>query len=794
MAVDITNGTLSERVAREKEELLSAEPRIDIERDKALYEAYAATDGQPAAMRQATFFHKLCTEKTIFIDNNPIAGTLTRHKYGNYPFAEIGPRWMKKMERFRLPMGFAEIRPEEKEWILKSVELWKDRNIFNRTQEMIRRTKGIDIGTLQKAGIATEINPGGLVSGVPDYGLVLEKGLKYLIDQARQNQQQLDTGDPEGLKKWYFYEAVMLALKGLISLANRYAELAREMATRETDPQKKSDLERIAEACAWVPQNPARNFFEAIQSSWLVLMAGWFQSPNIGAFSPARFPQYIYPFFERDKAAGTLTDTEALELIQFYMLKIQALGQVLAPFGFKYSQSRVAMQMSLGGLTPHGTDATNDIDRLVIEAKRQLMIPEPLLCLIYHDQLPEDFLLQCVDLIRTGIGQPAFYDSKKILARSLLHRQGIPLGEARNQAVIACVQDIIPGYSDGFWEGNFNTAKMLELAVNNGVDPISGAELGVKTGDPTSFKTYDDLFDAVYRQMEYFIPLIRTISRTAWNIERDLPVPYSSSLVHDCIEKGVDLVDGGARYSIANGTSFVGTVDLANSLMAIKKLVYDEKRITMAELKEALDADFAGYEDIQKMCLDAPKYGNGDAETDRLVRDLYNICWDLHQRHPDFLGRNIMPEAYSVASHGALGELTGALPNGRKARVAMTDATVSPQHGTDRNGPTALVKSAATAIDTVKFGSNHFNMRFHPTALTGPQGAQQFLALVKTYMDLGGYHVQFNCVSSETLKKAQAEPQEYKNLIVRVAGFSAYFVQLDKIVQDEIIERTELKL
>ncbi len=794
MAIDIKNGKLSERVAREKEALLSAEPRIDIERDKALWEAYTTTDGLPPAMRQATFFYKLCTEKTIFIDDNPIAGTLTQHKYGNYPFAEIGPRWMKKMNRFRLPMGFAEVRPEEREWILKSVELWKDRNIFNRTQEVILRTKGIDIGTLQKAGIATEINPGGLISGVPDYALVLNEGLKSLIAKAKEQQSKLDTGEPEALKKWYFYEAVVLSLKGLIALANRYSALAKEMASRENDPQKRADLERIAEACAWVPENPARNFFEAIQSSWLVLMAGWFQSPNIGAFSPARFPQYIYPFYKRDKETGRLTDAEAIELIQFYMLKIQALGQVLAPFGFKYSQSRVAMQMSLGGLTPDGRDATNDVDRLVVEAKRQLMIPEPLLCLIYHDQLPDDFLLQCVDLIRTGMGQPAFYDARKILARSLFHRKGIPIEEARNQAVIACVQDIIPGCTDGFWEGNFNTAKMLELALNNGRDPISGVEIGPKTGDPESFQTFEDLKKAVYRQMEYFIPLIRTISRTAWNIERDFPVPYSSSLVHDCIERGVDLVDGGARYSIGNGTSFVGVVDLANSLIAIKRLVYDQKKVPLRRLLDALKADWEGYEDLRKMCLDAPKYGNGDEEADTLVRELYDAAWKFHQMYPDFLGRNIMPEAYSVASHGALGELTGALPNGRKARVALTDATVSPQHGTDKNGPTALVKSAAMAIDTVKFGSNHFNMRFHPTALAGPQGAQKFLALVKTYMDLGGYHVQFNCVSSETLRKAQAQPEEYKNLIVRVAGFSAYFVQLDKIVQDEIIERTELKL
>ena len=794
MTIDVKNGTLSERVAREKDALLSAEPRIDIERDKALLEAYQETDGQPAVMRQALFFQKLCETKTIYIDDNPIAGTLTQHKYGNYPFAEIGPRWMKKMDRFRLPMGFAEVRSEEKEWILKSVELWKDRNIFNRTKDTILRTRGVDIGTLQKAGVATEINPGGLISGFPDYDLVLTKGFRYFIDQAKELQAKLDTGEKDALKKWYFYEAMIITLEAVITLAHRYSRLAEEMAGQESDPKRKAELERIAKACKHSPENPARSFFEAVQSSWFVVMAGWFQSPNIGAFAPCRFPQYIHPFYQMDKESGNLTDAEAIELIQFYYLKIQALGQVLAPFGFKYSQSRVAIQVTLGGLTPDGRDATNDVDRLCIEAKRQLMIPEPLLCLLYHDQLPEDFLIQCVDLIQTGIGQPAFYDCRKIIARSLLHRPGITLEEARNQALTACVQDIIPGYTDGFWEGNINIPKMLELALNNGVDPVSGAAIGVQTGNIESLETYEQLFSAVYQQMQYLIPLVRTISRTAWNIARDLPVPYTSSLVHDCIEKGMDLVDGGARYSIGNGSSFVGTIDLANSLMAIKKLVYDEKKITLKQLKEALEADFNGYEDIQKMCLNSPKYGNGDETVDLLAKGLYDTLWDLHQVFPDFLGRDIMPEAYSVSSHGALGELTGALPNGRHARVALTDATVSPQLGTDKNGPTALIRSAATVVDTVKFGSNHFNMRFHPSALAGSQGAQQFLALIKTYMDLGGYHVQFNCVSSDMLKEAQVQPEEHKQLIVRVAGFSAYFVQLDKIVQDEIIERTELKL
>ncbi|MFO8009885.1 MAG: pyruvate formate lyase family protein [Dehalococcoidia bacterium] len=785
---------LSTRVAKEKQALLTAVPRIDIERDQCMQAAYRETSGLPRVIQQGTFFNKLCSEKTIFLDDNPIAGTLTRHKYGSYPFMEIGPRWMKRMDQFRLPLGLAEVTGEEKEWISSSVEYWKERNIFNRTKNMVEQSLGVDIAILQKAGVGTEINPGGLVSGQPDYALVLNLGIKGILNDIERRQRNIDTGDQEGLSKWNFLEGARLSLEGIINLAKRYADLAREMADSESRQERKKELETLAEICQRVPASPARNFREAIQSSWFTLLGNWFQTPNIAVAAPARFPQYIYPFYKNDIEQGKITEEAAIELIQFYFLRIQSLGQVLPPLGFKYSQSRVAMQLSIGGLTPEGEDATNEVDWLVLEAKRQLSIPEPLIALLYHDKLSNDFLLKCVELIDTGIGQPAFHDARKLVMRNLYHRENITLEDARNQCVIACVQDAIPGYTDGFWEGNFNAAKMLELALNNGVDPLTGTQIGPRTGEVESFRSYPDFYNALLEQMRYFIPIIRTISRTAWNIERDYPVPYCSALVHDCVEKGMDLVDGGARYSLANGTSFVGVIDLANSLIAIKKMVFDENKVTMDEMVKALTADFKGYEDIQKMCLDCPKYGNGREEVDVVARDLYEFLWNEHQRLPDFLGRNIMPEAYSVSSHAALGELTGALPNGRRAMVALTDASVSAQAGTDKNGPTALISSAARVIDSVKYGSNHFNLKFHPTALRGTDGAQKFLSLIKTYMDLGGYHAQFNCVDATTLKEAQAQPEEYRNLIVRVAGFSAYFVLLDKIVQDEIIERTELQL
>jgi len=339
----------------------------------------------------------------------------------------------------------------------------------------------------------------------------------------------------------------------------------------------------------------------------------------------------------------------------------------------------------------------------------------------------------------------------------------------------------------------FNLAKMIEFALENGNDPLTGLQIGLKTGDANNFKTYDDFFQAVVKQLEHFIPLTHDASRIVWNTQRAFPTPFGSAVLNDCIKNGKDVSEGGARYPFGDGVCYVGAIDAANSMAAIKKLVFEDKKITMKQLRDALSANFVGYEDIERMCQDAPKYGNDEEYADSIAKKIYDICYDLTPK-TDHLGRRVMPSAYSVSAHTACGIFTGALPNGKKSTGALTDASVSAQPGTDKNGPTALVKSAAKVLDGVKYSSTHFNMKFHPTALKGTNSARKLLSLIKTYFDLGGYHVQFNCVSGETLRDAQIHPENYKELIVRVAGFSAFFVHLDTDVQDEIIKRTELTL
>jgi formate C-acetyltransferase len=365
--------------------------------------------------------------------------------------------------------------------------------------------------------------------------------------------------------------------------------------------------------------------------------------------------------------------------------------------------------------------------------------------------------------------------------------------EARDFCIVPCVGTKISHATDGLWEAAVNLPKFIELALNNGKDPMTEWQIGPRTGEAESFRSYEEFHDAVWQQIRYFLPLARELNRIGYSLMAEyLPLPFHSALVDDCIKIGKDVTAAGARYG-NSGLTPLAMIDLANSLAAIKKVVFEEKRITMEELKEALDGDFEGREEIHRMLLDAPKYGNDDDYADRIVRNCYDLLWVELQKIPDLFGRSPRSEPYSVSGHFLFGERTGALPSGRKGRIALTDASVSAMPGTDRKGPTALVRSAVRALDTIKYGGNHFNMKFHPSAFEGREGLRKLVALVKTYMDLGGHHVQFNCVSGDTLKDAQLHPENYRDLVVRVAGFSAFFIHLEKGVQDEIIKRTELR-
>ncbi|MFA4916838.1 MAG: pyruvate formate lyase family protein [Syntrophales bacterium] len=781
-------------------ELANLMPKLDTERLKFLLESYEETECEPAVIRRAKLNEKTLNEKTLYIDENPIVGTVTQYRSGLSPYPEWACKWMRKETKARFQLGeldmAKDLTDEDRDLINRAVDYWENRTVVYRTRKMYQEVTGVDaVKQFYIPGVALQGGPQfplGFI--ILDYGKVLNKGIKGIIADVKEQMAKLSVGELESVTKRHFYNAELICLNAVVNWAHRYAALAREMAAKESDPERKKELKNIAKICDWVPENPVRNFREAVQSYWFAHCAAYIETCT-WAMPPARFPQYMYPFYKKDKEAGKITEQEAKDLLAMLFVKYQEIQVHNSERSFKGNSGQMAIHISLGGVDENGDDATNDIDYMLLDVQREMKCAQPSLSVLYHDKMSEEFLLKCIETIKTGIGQPQFQNCDNMVQKLFLYHDGMTLKDARGGANLGCVM-VQPLGCANLWEGIFNLAKMVELTLNNGKDPKTGVQVGPQTGEAESFSTYEKLWEAVKIQILYCTQIMRDYERLGVSIMAEIaPLPFQSALIPGCIEKGMDVMVGGSKYG-GLGSLMITGVDLGNSLAAVKKLVFDDKRITMKELKDALAANFEGngYDNILKMCLDAPKYGNDDPYVDHIVRDVYAAAGDAHEKTGlDYLGRKTRPEAVSASTHNTFGYATGALPSGRKAGVALADASVSSMPGTDMNGPTALIKSAAQAIDIMKYGTNHFNMKFHPSAMEGREGGRKLLSLIKTYMDLGGFHVQFNCVSSDTLKKAQQHPADFRDLVVRVAGFSAFFVNLDKGVQDEIIKRSELK-
>jgi formate C-acetyltransferase len=690
-------------------------------------------------------------------------------------------------------MGKVSLSEIDKKVLAEAVDYWQGRCEASRSNELYswRHKNEPTRNDLVKVGLWVDTR------GIPvgriciDYTKVLNKGFDGVIAEAKSELEKLSLYTIAAKQKKDFLEAVIVACNAVIAFANRYADLTSDMASTEVDIRRKKELEDISEICRHVPAKPARTFREAIQSFWFTHLALHLELNSDGN-ALGRFTQYMYPFYTKDIEAGRITREEAIELLELLFIKFSEIGKFWSQRVFERDMGNLLQNAALGGVTPDDKDATNELDYLMVEAQRRVRVFQPSLSVLYHDKMPADFLLKCAELVATGLGMPAFFNSDLNVAGLLNH--GVSLEDARNHCIIGCVERGFSGTCKSMLGGALNMPKMLELALNNGRDALTGKQVGPQTGEAGGFHSYGELCEAVKKQLRYFLERGMELENIGHAINQEyFPQPFVSALVNDCIKKGLEVNAGGARYYM-DGWQTVGTVDLGDSLAAIKKNVFEEKRITMSELQRALAANFEGYEELHRLLLDSPKYGNDDPYVDDIVREWYSIFYDEHQLYRDHLGGRLEPATMSVSWHGPLGVQTAALPSGRKARVPLSDGSVSAHPGCDKNGPTALIASATKVIDTVKYESTLLNMKFHPTSFADASGLRKLVALIKTYMDLGGHHIQFNVVSAETLRDAQAHPENYRDLIVRVAGFSAFFIHLDSVVQDEIIRRTELSL
>lgn len=622
----------------------------------------------------------------------------------------------------------------------------------------------------------------------PDYAKVLNRGLESLIAEAVEELHGIRMLSPDAIKKSDFLKAVIIAQKAVIHLAGRFAALVTQMASKEKNSARKKELEQIAENCRQVPAKPARTFYEAMQSFWFMFLV---MSPN-GCLGLGRFDQVMHPFYRKDKEAGIITDEKVVELLECLRIKdMQLIRTGSQVHREKWSGLAKWHNCVIGGQTPDGKDATNELSYLILEAAQDCQTPHHTITLRVHDNTPDDLMLKALELVKTGVGMPAFVSDTSYT--QFLLNEGLPLEVARDYTIAGCLDVAVTGQSPVLADPMFITPLVFEYTLNNGRDPRTGKQLGLKTGEMESFKTFDDLLTAFKKQFVHFAELTAEHNAIKFQIWSELfPDPITSSLMVDAIKVGKPMHDRQFPYENGAVLNPVGMVNVADSLVAIKKLVFEEKKVSMKELKEALAANWEGngYPDLQKAFLAAPKYGNDDDYADSIAKDLCKFFAETAVTLPTYQGGRHKPSAISISAQWPGGLATGATPDGRFSGECLADGGMSAMRGRDIQGPTALMKSAMK-IDQVPYQATLLNMKFHPSALKSMEDMKKLANLMKIYLASGGKHVQFNVVNAETLIEAQKEPKNHRDLVVRVAGYSAYFVELSKNTQEEIIDRTE---
>jgi pyruvate formate-lyase/glycerol dehydratase family glycyl radical enzyme len=792
----------NERIERLRERLFVDQYPLSFQKIRLMTDSLKQTEGEPQILRRAKALANVLDSIPIFIEEGElIVGNGASQPMGVELDCDMAIWPQDEIDALR-EEGF--VASEEDEAELQALnDYWKNSNLVARSGDLYdderlwpflqsgvvlppwkSRTQGSGGGYAQ-GGMG--LGPGFVLCGY-DFARVLNSGLRSIIAEAEAELARTRFAAPDSAGKAYFLRSVILAHEAIIRFANRFAALAAEMEDSESDPQRKAELTRISQTCRRVPDEPARTFREAIQSFWFMFLL---TNPQTTA-AAGRFDQYMHPFYQRDKAEGRITDDQVLELLQCLRIKDMQLNRTSGRL-LRQKNAGLAKwhNWTIGGVTPEGEDATNELTYLILQAALQCPTPHHTITLRVHEGTPEALMLKALEVIKTGIGMPAFVGDKSYVEFLLSH--GVPLRTARDYIMTGCLDVNIVGRSRIGPYGMFIVPLVLDIFMHNGVDPNTGLQVGLQTGEPENFSSFEDLIAAFKVQLAHFMDLAADKNNVELAAARDLfPDPVRSSLMDDALTEGKDMLDRTMPFENGAVLNLIGMINVADSLAAIKKLVYDERRVSMSQLKAALAANWQGngHEELRKEFLAAPKYGNDDDYVDSIAKELHQFWADTASTLDTRLGGKHMPAAISITSQAPGGALTGATPDGRYAGECLADGTMSAMRGRDTHGPTALIKSAAK-IDQVPYQSTLMNLKFHPSALKGTEDLRKLSSLIKTYLSLGGKHVQFNVVSKDTLLEAQRHPEEHRDLVVRVAGYSAYFVQLTKAVQDEIINRTE---
>ncbi len=820
----------TKRIDQLKEDLFRNMPEIESARAVLLTESYRQTEDLPIVKRRSAAFRHILEHIPIIIRYNElIVGSATIAPRGCQVFPEYSYEWLQSefdtvSTRSADPFYISE---QTKRELAEIFPYWKGKTTSELASSYMRK----ETKTAIEHNIFTPGNYfyNGVGHITVNYAQVLEIGYEGIEAKAKKALEQVKPGDPDCGSRTAFLEAVIESCQAAICYAKRYANLARQEAEQCADAQRKQELLTIAQNCDRVPAKGASSFYEACQSFWFVQMLLQMESSG-HSISPGRFDQYMYPYFKKDYESGKLTLEFAQELMDCIWLKLNDLNKVRdAASAEGFAGYSLFQNLIAGGQTPEGLDATNELSYLSIQATMHVMLPQPSFSVRVWNGSPQSFLLKAAELTRTGVGLPAYYNDEVIIP-ALLNR-GLTMEDARDYNIIGCVEPQKAGKTDGWHDAAFfNMCRPMELVFSNGMD--KGEQISIQTGDVTKMTTFEEFYNAYKAQMNYMIELLVNADNAIDLAHaKRCPLPYQSCMIEDCIGRGKTIQEGGAVYNFTGPQGF-GIANIADSLYAIKKLVFEEKSVTLAEYKQALEQNFGQAQtnaeeittavvkqlaeqgiklseqdiaaiyrktaeelpkigsDLLKKIEALPKFGNDIDEVDQLARDAaYTYTRPLEQ-YKNPRGGRFQAGLYPVSANVPLGAQTGATPDGRLAHTPVADG-VSPAAGRDIKGPTAAANSVSRLDHFIASNGTLYNMKFHPSALKGTQGLENFVALIRAYFDQKGSHMQFNVVSREVLQDAQKHPENYKNLVVRVAGYSALFTTLSRSLQDDIINRTE---
>lgn len=786
---------VTERIESARQNYINAKPVISCERARIWTESHKKTEGESVVIRRAKAFKDTCQQIDVNIFGGElIVGVIGEFRKCGILTPEFSWTWVdSEMDNFDKRVQDPYIMTDEQRaFVRKNIfPYWKGKSLEEaflaqlpeETAKVVVDTGFVDNDSKWRQAVG-EITP--------DYQDVLfKKGFGGIISDAKENIAKLSLTCAEDIKKKEFYDSIIITSEGVITLANRYSKKAREMATTENNIIRKDELLKISEICSKIPENPPTTFYEAIQFVWFTQLGGVI-SENPLALNVGRFDQFMYPYYKSDIDNGIMTKDQIQELIEAFWIKLSewvwTISANTAEFFAGYNQFQ---NLTVGGKTREGKDATNDLSYMCLQATERVKTHQPGLSVRIQQDCPSEFLEAVTHLVSKGTGFPAIHNDN--VGYQMLINAGYEPEDARDWNNCGCVVPHFRKTSEWTSAVNISFTAALEFALNQGRSRITSKKIGLEEENPNKFETYDEVERAFYKQFDNLIKHAIIATLLAQKLQKEMvPRPFLSSCIEECMIKGKDLVNAGAKYNLGPVLTGMGLAVTSNSLAVIKKLVFEDKVTNMETLINALDANWEGYENLRQLALDVPKYGNDIDYVDDIAIKMANYYYKEGHQYKDINGNNFNTAFMGISNYLPAGKVIGATPCGRKAKEPLSEG-VSPFAGSDTSTPLAAMRSAAKLNQDVHSGGTLLNLRLNEDLVNTKRGQSNLGSMIQAFFSLGAFHVQFNTISTETLHKAQKDPEDYKDLLVRVAGYSTQFVNLSRSMQDAIIARTEHK-